>query len=206
MELKQLTNVRLIEVGLSLSTKEDVIRHLVRKLDEEGKLYSAESFYQAVMEREALSPTGLEAGLAIPHGKSKSVKEAAFAVAKLVRPIRDWESIDPANEVELVFLLAIPEGKPSRRTWTCWPNWPNDCRAPNIVSGCSNAGRRTNYTAPLMRRTPWLPIQCGRKDDCGGDGLPGGDRPYVYGGGSFRASRPGAWRRRVCRKARSQRH
>jgi 2-O-A-mannosyl-D-glycerate-specific PTS system IIC component len=30
MELKQLTNVRLIEVGLSLSTKEDVIRHLVR--------------------------------------------------------------------------------------------------------------------------------------------------------------------------------
>ncbi|ALA68880.1 PTS 2-O-a-mannosyl-D-glycerate transporter subunit IIABC [Geobacillus stearothermophilus 10] len=109
MELKQLTSVRLIDVGLSLSTKEEVIRHLVDKLDREGKLYSADSFYQAVMEREALSPTGLEAGLAIPHGKSKSVKEAAFAVAKLARPIRDWESINPANQVELVFLLAIPE-------------------------------------------------------------------------------------------------
>lgn len=109
MELKQLTNVRLIDVELSLSTKEEVIRHLISKLDEEGKLYSAELFYQAVMEREALSPTGLEAGLAIPHGKSKAVKSAAFAVAKLVRPIRDWESIDPSNEVELVFLLAIPE-------------------------------------------------------------------------------------------------
>jgi 2-O-A-mannosyl-D-glycerate PTS system EIIABC component len=109
MELRKLTNVNLIDVNVALSTKEEVIRYLVEKLASEGKLHSAEEFYNDVLKREALSPTGLEAGLAVPHGKSRAVKSAAFAVAKLQKPIENWESIDENNKVELVFLLAIPE-------------------------------------------------------------------------------------------------
>lgn len=109
MRLKQLTHVRLIEVGASWKSKEDVIRHLIDRLYREGKISSTEAFYQAVMERESQSPTGLEGGFAIPHGKSPAVRSAAFAVAKLAEPIRDWRSLDPDNEVNLVFLLAIPE-------------------------------------------------------------------------------------------------
>ena len=109
MRLKQLTHVRLIEVGAPWKTKEDVIRHLIDRLHREGKISSPERFTQAVMERESQSPTGLEGGFAIPHGKSPAVRSAAFAVAKLAEPIRDWESLDPDNEVDLVFLLAIPE-------------------------------------------------------------------------------------------------
>jgi len=109
MRLKPLTHVRLIEVGAPWKTKEDVIRHLIDRLHQEGKISSPEAFYSAVMERESQSPTGLEGGFAIPHGKSPAVRSAAFAVAKLAEPIRDWESLDPDNEVDLVFLLAIPE-------------------------------------------------------------------------------------------------
>lgn len=109
MNLKDLTSVNLISLDLNLKTKDEVIRHLVKKLSEEGKLNSEQEFYRAVLERENLSPTGFEDGLAVPHGKSKAVKKAAFAVAKLRKPIEDWESIDENNKVELVFLLAIPE-------------------------------------------------------------------------------------------------
>lgn len=108
MDLKNLTNENLITIDLDLNKKEDVIKYLVKQLYDEGKLSSEKDFYNAVLDREALSPTGFEAGLAVPHGKSNAVKEAAFAVAKLKRPISEWESVDENNKVELVFLLAIP--------------------------------------------------------------------------------------------------
>ncbi|WP_027634780.1 PTS 2-O-a-mannosyl-D-glycerate transporter subunit IIABC [Clostridium butyricum] len=108
MDLKNLTNENLITIDLDLNKKEDVIKYLVKQLYDEGRLSSEKDFYNAVLDREALSPTGFEAGLAVPHGKSNAVKEAAFAVAKLKRPISEWESVDENNKVELVFLLAIP--------------------------------------------------------------------------------------------------
>ncbi len=109
MRLQSLTSSDLISTNQSLSTKDEAIRYLVDQLNDDGKLHSKEDFYQAVIERESLSPTGFEGGLAIPHGKSKSVKEAAFAVATLESPLEDWESIEEGNQVELVMLLAIPE-------------------------------------------------------------------------------------------------
>ena len=83
MDLKNLTNENLITIDLDLNKKEDVIKYLVKQLYDEGKLSSEKDFYNAVLDREALSPTGFEAGLAVPHGKSNAVKEAAFAVAQL---------------------------------------------------------------------------------------------------------------------------
>lgn len=109
MKLQQLTSPQLINTNLSFSSKDEVIRFLVDQLNESGKLHSKDEFYQSVLERETLSPTGFEGGLAIPHGKSSAVKEAGFAVATLKKPLEDWESIDENNKVELVMLLAIPE-------------------------------------------------------------------------------------------------
>lgn len=108
MNLSNLTNKNLIAIDLEVNRKEDVIKHLIKQLKSEGKITSEEEFLKAVMEREALSPTGFEAGLAVPHGKSDAVLEASFAVATLKRPIEDWESVDEDNKVEFVFLLAIP--------------------------------------------------------------------------------------------------
>lgn len=108
MDLKQATSKNLIMIDCELDTKEEVIKTLVEKLYEEHKISSKKEFYKAVLDREKLSETGISDGIAIPHGKSDAVKEASFAIAKLKKPIKDWESLDPENEVELVFLLAIP--------------------------------------------------------------------------------------------------
>ncbi|MFG6147890.1 fructose-specific PTS transporter subunit EIIC [Halobacillus sp. B23F22_1] len=111
MKLAQMTTSSLIRFDITDSNKENVIRKLTEQLYDEGYLTSRDDFYKEVLEREKLSATGFEAGLAIPHGKSEAVKKAGFAVARLSTPIEDWESIDPDNKVELVFLLAIPEGE-----------------------------------------------------------------------------------------------
>ncbi|ARI76268.1 PTS 2-O-a-mannosyl-D-glycerate transporter subunit IIABC [Halobacillus mangrovi] len=111
MELQNLTSTALIHTNVSFTSKDEAIQYLVEQLDREGKLHSKEEFYQSVVERETLSATGFEGGLAIPHGKSPAVKEASFAVATLQSPLDDWESIDENNRVELVILLAIPEAE-----------------------------------------------------------------------------------------------
>ena len=111
MQLQALTSPSLISTGKTFQSKQEVIQYLVRQLGEAGKISNTDVFLQSVLEREKLSPTGFEGGLAIPHGKSKSVKEASFAITTLDKPLKDWESIDPDNEVQLVILLAIPESE-----------------------------------------------------------------------------------------------
>ncbi len=109
MKLSNLTNGKLVTLGSDLTKKDDILRALVKQLYDNGKITSEEEFLNAVYAREALSETGMEEGLAIPHGKSNSVKEAAFAVMSTNGIVEDWESIDPDNEVRYIFLLAIPE-------------------------------------------------------------------------------------------------
>ncbi|MBM6715348.1 PTS 2-O-a-mannosyl-D-glycerate transporter subunit IIABC [Gemmiger formicilis] len=108
MDLKQITNEHLIVLDCELEHKLDVIRLLVDRLYEEGKISDKEQFWKDVMAREALSETGISDGVAIPHGKSDAVKEASFAFARLKKPAQDWESMEEDNQVTLVFLLAIP--------------------------------------------------------------------------------------------------
>lgn len=106
-----MTQPNLILFDVDARSKEQVIKKLISGLNKEGYLESEQAFLKAVLHREEISPTGLERGLAIPHGKSSTVKKAAFAVARLKTPLEDWESIDPTNKVQLVFLIAIPEGE-----------------------------------------------------------------------------------------------
>ncbi|PPA70318.1 fructose-specific PTS transporter subunit EIIC [Jeotgalibacillus proteolyticus] len=111
MNLRSMTEPDLVLFDVHAQSKEQVIRQLVSELNKKKYLESEQTFLEAVLHREEISPTGLERGLAIPHGKSVAVKKAAFAVARLASPLEDWESIDPANKVQLVFLIAIPEGE-----------------------------------------------------------------------------------------------
>ncbi len=108
MNLSNLTSPALITLGSDLTQKADVIAALVHSLYKAGKITSEEEFLKVVYERESLSETGMEAGLAIPHGKSTCVKEASFAVMSTKNIVTDWESLDPSNEVQYIFLLAIP--------------------------------------------------------------------------------------------------
>lgn len=111
MNLQRATSRDLISLNCGFSTKLEAINYLVDKLDAAGKLSSREEYYKAVLERESISETGIDMGMAIPHGKSSAVREAAFAVATVRKPIEGWESIVPGNQVSIIFLLAIPESE-----------------------------------------------------------------------------------------------
>lgn len=111
MDLTKATTLDLISVGENITQKADAFEYLTNRLYDAGKISSKEEFLKAVYAREAESVTGLENGIAIPHGKSDTVLSASFAVLKTTAPISDYQSLDPNNQVQLVFLLAIPSAE-----------------------------------------------------------------------------------------------
>ncbi len=111
LKLSNITSEALIFLDQEWRTKEEVFDGLIDALYKQEVLDDPSEFKKAVLERETISETGLEKGFAIPHGKSKTVRKAAFAFARLNSPIPDWKSIDPTNKVQYIFLLAIPEAE-----------------------------------------------------------------------------------------------
>ncbi|WP_039029337.1 PTS 2-O-a-mannosyl-D-glycerate transporter subunit IIABC [Leclercia adecarboxylata] len=107
MNLTTLTDYRAVCVKAQFTDRDRAIRELAMRLVDLGKISDADAFLAEVIHRESLGPTALGEGLAVPHGKSAAVKEAAFAVATLSEPL-EWEGVDGPENVELIFLLAIP--------------------------------------------------------------------------------------------------
>ena len=63
--------------------------------------------FDSLFEREKLGSTGLGYGVAIPHGRIKTLKEAACAFVRTAAPI-PFESPD-GQPVNLVFAMLVPE-------------------------------------------------------------------------------------------------
>ncbi|WP_105602194.1 PTS 2-O-a-mannosyl-D-glycerate transporter subunit IIABC [Cronobacter sakazakii] len=107
MNLRALTDPGLIQIHAPFSTRDEAIAALAGLLAAQGKLHDHTAFVNEVMQREALGPTALGEGLAVPHGKCTAVREAAFAVATLREPVA-WQGVEGDEPVRLIFLLAIP--------------------------------------------------------------------------------------------------
>ncbi|EFB5133408.1 PTS 2-O-a-mannosyl-D-glycerate transporter subunit IIABC [Escherichia coli] len=107
MNLTTLTHRDALCLNARFTSREEAIHALIQRLAALGKISSTEQFLEEVYRRESLGPTALGEGLAVPHGKTAAVKEAAFAVATLSEPLQ-WEGVDGPEAVDLVVLLAIP--------------------------------------------------------------------------------------------------
>ncbi|EET4966336.1 PTS 2-O-a-mannosyl-D-glycerate transporter subunit IIABC [Escherichia coli] len=107
MNLTTLTHRDALCLNARFNSREEAIHALTQRLAALGKISSTEQFLEEVYRRESLGPTALGEGLAVPHGKTAAVKEAAFAVATLSEPLQ-WEGVDGPEAVDLVVLLAIP--------------------------------------------------------------------------------------------------
>ncbi|MGL5355008.1 MAG: PTS fructose transporter subunit IIABC [Cetobacterium sp.] len=95
-----------MNLNLKANTKLEVIDELVEVLFNAGRLNDKEEFKKAILAREAQSSTGLEEGIAIPHGKSASVKIPTVAFGLSKKGI-DYDSLD--GEVStLFFMIAAP--------------------------------------------------------------------------------------------------
>jgi len=108
MKITELLTKETILLSLQGISKEDGINQLVDKLQEAGKLNDRDEYKAAILKREEQSTTGIGEGIAIPHAKTKAVKDPAIAFGKSAEGI-DYDSLD-GQPAHLFFMIAAPEG------------------------------------------------------------------------------------------------
>lgn len=106
MLLTQICQPISVRVPLQSKEKLESIAELIDLLDENKLLQDKAAVSDAVFTRESTRSTGIGSGIAIPHGKCKSVKELVMAIGIAPDPI-DFESIDN-QPVSIVILLVSP--------------------------------------------------------------------------------------------------
>lgn len=102
-----LINENLIDLSLGANDKQDSLIKLVNIIANEKRIEDKDLFLRDVLEREKEISTGMGNGIAIPHAKSKAVKEPTLVFAKNQQAI-DYGSIDK-KPVSLFFMIAVPE-------------------------------------------------------------------------------------------------
>lgn len=108
MKIVDLINKKSISLNLKATDKSDAIDKLVDLVDNSGNLNNKEEYKKAIIARENQSTTGIGEGIAIPHAKTSSVKNACLAAA-ICKDGVDYESFDGSLS-HLFFMIAAPEG------------------------------------------------------------------------------------------------
>ncbi|MEL3970830.1 PTS fructose transporter subunit IIABC [Rossellomorea oryzaecorticis] len=106
-KLTDITNLNLINIDLSGSTRDDVIDEMIQMLKQTGSISSSVAFKEAIISREEESSTGIGMNIAIPHGKSDAVKKPSV-VFGIKKDGVDWNSLD-GSEAKLIFMIAVPK-------------------------------------------------------------------------------------------------
>lgn len=104
LPLEKILHPDAIIMNLSVSRKESIIRHLVDKLDELDLLIDRDEVLKVVLEREHSMSTGMQHGVALPHGRTDAVKKMSMAVG--LKPEGcDFSSLD--GSLSKVFILIV---------------------------------------------------------------------------------------------------
>ena len=105
LSLDQLIDKDIMVVNSTARNKQEVLEELGRLLEAKGYLKDVDTFIEDVYLRESEGITGIGGGVAIPHGKSKGVKQTTVAIAKLAHP-NERETLDE-GKVSGDFLCAV---------------------------------------------------------------------------------------------------
>jgi len=107
IKLSRLLKEDLIDLELQEDNKNKLLARLVELIAKSGKLKDKKAFLKAILERERMGSTGIGNGVAIPHAKSRAVKEMVLAFAKVQQGI-EFGALD-GEKVFLLFMLASPQ-------------------------------------------------------------------------------------------------
>lgn len=104
MNVKKQLSENLVTLDLPGKTKRDVIEALVDLAMKSGKIRDRQAALDAVLEREAKMSTGIQSGVAIPHGKCAAVEELVACVG-IKREGVDFKALD--GEPSRIFIMTI---------------------------------------------------------------------------------------------------
>lgn len=108
MALIDLVAPEFVKIPLESRDKPDVLRELVQILKDAGEIEDFDAVLEAVQEREDKQSTGLEEGIAVPHGKTAAVSSLKLAIGIAPQGI-DFDSLD-GKPTKLFFLLVASPG------------------------------------------------------------------------------------------------
>ena len=96
-------------MNLEGKTKIEIIKEVAQLFVKSGVLDSEnlEEFVREINEREKLTPTGMQDGIAIPHARTPLVTKVSLALGISSEGV-DFESMD-GEPSKLIFMIAAPE-------------------------------------------------------------------------------------------------
>jgi Kef-type K+ transport system membrane component KefB/mannitol/fructose-specific phosphotransferase system IIA component (Ntr-type) len=134
-----------IITNLRGKTKDAVITELVELLDANGKLLDKAEVLKAVFEREKSMSTGMQYGVALPHGKTDAVERLTVAAGLKPEGI-DFDSID--GEPSTIFFLVLSPKKttgPHVQFLAAVSSILNSEDARSLILGCTSAAELYEY-------------------------------------------------------------
>lgn len=112
IKLSNLLKGKFINLNLENKDKRKIIAELVGLIAQSKKLKSKKSFFDALIEREALGSTGIADGIAIPHAKTKVAEDFILAFGRSNEGV-DFDALD-GEKTFLFFILASPKDEIGR--------------------------------------------------------------------------------------------
>ena len=110
MNLKKTLTAETISLNLQGTTKDAVLAELVDLLMASGHIRDRDAVLKAVQEREKRMSTGMQNGIAIPHGKSDSV-DCLVAALGIKRSGVDFGALD--GQPSVIFVMTVsPDSRP----------------------------------------------------------------------------------------------
>lgn len=108
-KITDLLKIECICLNAKADSKSEAITQGVDLMSKSGNILDTQGYKQAVLKREEEGSTGIGEGIAIPHAKSSSVKNATLSAMVFPDGV-DFDSLD-GEKVKLLFMIAAPEGK-----------------------------------------------------------------------------------------------
>ena len=109
MNLRKAISKEAISLNLKSDSKDALIEEMIDILIASGKITDRKAALKAVMEREKKMSTGMAHGIAIPHGKTKSVDSLVAAIGLKPEGL-EFQSLDGA-ESKLFILTLSPAAR-----------------------------------------------------------------------------------------------
>jgi len=105
MDIKDIIDLNTVRTNLDVENKEEALQALSEVLLQNEYISDVNEFLKDIYEREEVGQTGIGNYIAIPHGKSNSVKKTGVAIGVTKKEI-PWETLD-GKGVKGVILFSV---------------------------------------------------------------------------------------------------